>query len=335
MNEEIQSQNTTDDEISLIDLFAVLLHYKWLIIITTVAAMIFAVTISVISLKLPAEKSFLPNEYTPKALLLINDTTGGGVSSSMSSLASLAGINLSSSGGGISYSSLATYLAGTDSFLDSIVDEFNLINKWKIEKHVRTESRKVLKKKLVASLDEDSGVFSISFTDIDPNFACEVVEYAVSYMEKRFRELGVDKNEIKKENLEKNITSTYSEIERLRSQIMNLETEAQGYSGFNIPSITMETTRIEMEINAQTEVYKQMKTQYELLKVEMQSETPILQVLEHTSVPDQKSGPSRGTLCIIITFAAAFISVFLAFLLNALKNIRNDPEAMAKLRSGK
>lgn len=335
MNEEIQSQNTTDDEISLIDLFAVLLHYKLLIIITTVAAMIFAVTISVISLKLPAEKSFLPNEYTPKALLLINDTTGGGVSSSMSSLASLAGINLSSSGGGISYSSLATYLAGTDSFLDSIVDEFNLINKWKIEKHVRTESRKVLKKKLVASFDEDSGVFSISFTDIDPNFACEVVEYAVSYMEKRFRELGVDKNEIKKENLEKNITSTYSEIERLRSQIMNLETEAQGYSGFNIPSITMETTRIEMEITAQTEVYKQMKTQYELLKVEMQSETPILQVLEHASVPDQKSGPSLGTLCIIITFAAAFISVFLAFLLNALKNIRNDPEAMAKLRSGK
>lgn len=335
MNEEIQSQNTTDDEISLIDLFAVLLHYKLLIIITTVAAMIFAVTISVISLKLPAEKSFLPNEYTPKALLLINDTTGGGVGSSMSSLASLAGINLSSSGGRISYSSLATYLAGTDSFLDSIVDEFNLINKWKIEKHVRTESRKVLKKKLVASFDEDSGVFSISFTDIDPNFACEVVEYAVSYMEKRFRELGVDKNEIKKENLEKNITSTYSEIERLRSQIMNLETEAQGYSGFNIPSITMETTRIEMEITAQTEVYKQMKTQYELLKVEMQSETPILQVLEHASVPDQKSGPSRGTLCIIITFAAAFISVFLAFLLNALKNIRNDPEAMAKLRSGK
>lgn len=335
MNEEIQSQNTTDDEISLIDLFAVLLHYKLLIIITTVAAMIFAVTISVISLKLPAEKSFLPNEYTPKALLLINDTSGGGVSSSMSSLASLAGINLSSSGGGISYSSLATYLAGTDSFLDSIVDEFNLINKWKIEKHVRAESRKVLKKKLVASFDEDSGVFSISFTDIDPNFACEVVEYAVSYMEKRFRELGVDKNEIKKENLEKNITSTYSEIERLRSQIMNLETEAQGYSGFNIPSITMETTRIEMEITAQTEVYKQMKTQYELLKVEMQSETPILQVLEHASVPDQKSGSSRGTLCIIITFAAAFISVFLAFLLNALKNIRNDPEAMAKLRSGK
>jgi uncharacterized protein involved in exopolysaccharide biosynthesis len=44
-----------------------------------------------------------------------------------------------------------------------------------------------------------------------------------------------------------------------------------------------------------------------------------------------KSGPGRGMLCIIVTFAAGFFSVFLAFALNAVSNIRNDPEAMAKL----
>jgi uncharacterized protein involved in exopolysaccharide biosynthesis len=54
--------------------------------------------------------------------------------------------------------------------------------------------------------------------------------------------------------------------------------------------------------------------------------------LELAEVPDQKSGLGRGMLCIIITFAAAFFSVFLAFALNAIENIRKDPEAMAKLR---
>ena len=49
-----------DEEISLIDLFAVLLKYKKLIIVTVLAAMIFAVVFSVISLKLPPEKSYLP-----------------------------------------------------------------------------------------------------------------------------------------------------------------------------------------------------------------------------------------------------------------------------------
>jgi uncharacterized protein involved in exopolysaccharide biosynthesis len=50
-------------------------------------------------------------------------------------------------------------------------------------------------------------------------------------------------------------------------------------------------------------------------------------------VPDKKSKPSRGMLCIIVTFAAFFFSVFLAFLLNAVENIKKDPEAMAKLRT--
>jgi uncharacterized protein involved in exopolysaccharide biosynthesis len=45
-----------------------------------------------------------------------------------------------------------------------------------------------------------------------------------------------------------------------------------------------------------------------------------------------KSGPGRGLICIIVTFAAGFFSVFLAFVMNAVSNIRKDPEAMAKLR---
>ena len=65
----------------------------------------------------------------------------------------------------------------------------------------------------------------------------------------------------------------------------------------------------------------------------MQTETPVFQVLERPSIPDIKSGPSRGKLCIIVTFAAFFIAVFLAFLLNAIENIKKDPEAMAKLKS--
>ena len=36
---------------------------------------------------------------------------------------------------------------------------------------------------------------------------------------------------------------------------------------------------------------------------------------------------------IIASFAAFFIAIFIAFLLNAIKNIKNDPEAMKKLKT--
>ncbi|MDE7392761.1 MAG: lipopolysaccharide biosynthesis protein, partial [Treponemataceae bacterium] len=89
-----------DDEISLIDLFAVLLRYKVMIIVLTVVAAVGAVVFSIISLVLPPEKSPLPNQFTPEAHMLITESSSGGSglssmlsSSGLGSLASLAGVS--------------------------------------------------------------------------------------------------------------------------------------------------------------------------------------------------------------------------------------------------
>lgn len=335
-NQEKMIEN--DDEISLIDLFAVLLRYKWLIIGITCLAMVFALTFSIVSLVQSPEKSILPNEYTPKALMLINDSSSSDSSissmlssSGLGSLAGMVGIGGSSS----SNSGLALYFSKTNTFLDPIIEKFNLVERYKIEKHFKAESRKALKEKLIASFDDDSGVFSISFTDIDPVFASEVVNYAVTLMEDMFLNLGIDQNLLEKKNLEENIENSYNEIIRLQEKIQTLEHSVTYGSPSSVPSIVLESTLLKAELGAQQSVYTQLKTQLELLKIEMASDTPVFQVIENAEVPDMKSGPSRGMLCIIITFAGFFVSIFLAFLLNALKNIKNDPIAMEKLRGKK
>ncbi|MDE6737263.1 MAG: lipopolysaccharide biosynthesis protein [Treponemataceae bacterium] len=322
-----------DDEISLIDLFAVLLRYKVMIIVLTVLAAIGAVVFSIISLVLPPEKSPLPNQFTPKAHMLIKESSsGGGLSSALASsaLGSLAG--LSGMTGGSSNSSLAIYLVSSNPLLDAVTDTFGIVERYKIKKYVRATSRKALKKTLSAEFDDETGVFTVSFTDIDPVFAQQVVNFVVDWLGERFDELGLDSNKIKKENLEKNIQSSYNEILRLERESRNLGASVSGgMSAFDIPSITTGTTRIQMELGAQKEVYTQLKIQYEMLKVEMQSEQPIFQILERPEIPDQKSKPSRGKLCIIVVFAVFFLSVFMAFARNAFRNIRNDPEAWGKL----
>lgn len=325
-----------DDEISLIDLFAVLLRYKVMIIVLTVLAAVGAVVFSIISLVLPPEKSPLPNQFTPEAHMLITESSsgGGGLSSMLSSsglggLASLAGF---SGGAGSSNSSLAVYLISSNPLLDAVTDTFGIVERYKIEKYVRASSRKVLKQTLSAEFDDETGIFTVSFTDIDPVFAQQVVNFVIDWLGERFDELGLDNNKIKKENLEKNIQSSYNEILRLEREARNLGASVSGgAAAWDIPSIAVGSTRIQMELEAQKEVYTQLKIQYEMLKVEMQSEQPIFQILERPEIPDQKSKPSRGMLCIIVVFAAFFLSVFLAFARNAFKNIRNDPEAWGKL----
>jgi len=335
-DETEKKEKESDDEISLIDLFAILWRHKVLIIVITFIAAVGVVLYSIISLVLPPEESYYPNVYTPKALMLIeNRSSGGNLSSmlgNMGSLASLAGVSMPVSS---SFSELALFLIGTNSLLDSVVDHFNFIERYKIniKKSPKTSSRKRLKAALKASYDSKSSVLSISFTDIDPVFAKDVVDYCTAFLEKRFNELGLDKNLIEKENLEFNIGNTFQEIIQLEEESRNLELSVVSASPYGrLPAITMDINRISMELTAKRQVYTQLKVQYELLKVTIASEKPVFQILEMAEVPDQKSGPGRGKICIIVTLAAGFFSVFLAFVLNAISNIMKDPKAMAKLR---
>lgn len=325
--------NDGDDEISLLDLAVVLWRWKLLIIGITCLVMVGTVVYVLIGKKLPPEKSFLPDMYTSSAMMLIGGDSNKGNSAlsqlAASGLGNLAGLAGLSGAGGSNYSKLAVYLAGSDSFLDVIIQEFDLINRYKIQKFPKTESRKLLKKRLTAKLDDKSGIFSLTFKDIDPEFAQRVVNFAVSYYEQRFSEMGFDKHKLEKEGLEKSLKATLDEIKRLESEATGLERKTINAYG-SVPSIALEATRLHREIQVQEQIYGQLKARYELLKIEMASETPVFQVLDYPQIPEKKSEPGRGKLCIIATFAGFFFSIFLAFLLNALQEIRRDPTARAK-----
>lgn len=318
------------EEISLLDLFAVLLKYKKLIIITTFCAAICAVVCSIISLILPPEKSFMPNMYTTSALMLIDDSSklSSSIPTGLSDIAGVAGI----SSGKSNYANLAIYMATTNSFLDAIVDKFDLIKKYKLTASPRALSRKRLKGSLKVALDNDSGVVSLSFSDIDPAFAQAVVQYALEYYEKRFMEMGLDKNKPELKNFTDLIETALKGIKDAEDKIQNFERSVSYANAYNLPAVSKEIAHARREVAVQEQIYANAKAQYELLKVKMQTEKPLFQILEFPEIPDQKSGPSRGKLCIIVTFAAFFLSIFLAFLLNAIKNIKNDSNAMAKLK---
>jgi uncharacterized protein involved in exopolysaccharide biosynthesis len=332
MNEEHQNQ---DEEISLIDLFAVLWQWKIMIVGITLLAAIGVVGYSIISLRLPPEKSYKPNVYTARAWMLIENRSSGMDISSMlgSNARALTSLTGTSSLSGPTNSQLAIFLIGSNSLLDSVVDEFDIITRYKIKKYPKTSSRNRLKKQLKANYESRSGVFTVSFTNKDRVFARDVVNYCTSYLAERFDELGLDKNKIEKENLEVNIANTAQEIQLLEEESRGLEQSvaSASFSG-RLPAITADINRISLELTAKRQIYTQLKVQYELLKVNMASEKPIFQILEMAEVPERKSGPSRAKLCMIVTLVAGFSAVFLAFVINAIINIRNDPEAMAKLR---
>ena len=99
-----------------------------------------------------------------------------------------------------------------------------------------------------------------------------------------------------------------------------------------LPALAIEFGHLQRNLEVQEKVFELLTQQYELTKLQISGSDPIIQVLEPAEAPDKKSGPSRGMICVVATLAAFFFSVLAAFVLEAIKNIKADPEAMAKLR---
>lgn len=357
MEKELKDKiNTETNEISILDLLSIIIEKKHLIFCITITVAVLVFLFSLISLKLPADKTYLPNVYKPKAEMLINDSNGNNSnltsalnSSGLGSLASM----LNTSGGNTKNSALAQYLVTSPSIQDAVINKFfreeiekkhtEKVEKLKEKGKYKPEednwvfplmdARDKLLKIIETNYDSSTGVFTIAVENKDPQLACDIINFTVELLEKRFEDIGVDKNKNSIINLEKNINTAYQNIIDLQNKSKRLDNTINSGAAANY--VVIDTNMLQVEIKVQEQIYSTLKTQYETTKVNMASEQPVFQILEYAQIPDRKSGPSRGKLCIIVTMAGFFLSIFLAFLLNAIENIKNDPEAMAKLHPNK
>lgn len=398
-------ENQDDDEISLLDLAAVLWKRKRIIIGVTALAVVGVLVYAIGSLVLPPDKSYLPNVYTPKATMVIQtSSSSGGVSaalaaSGLSSLAGMAGV------GGNTNGALAEVLATSNTTLDALDAKFGFSTRTKNQKKkpLVSDVRNGIRKNLSAKLDVKTNLFTLSFTDTDPVLAKKVVDETVSILEARFATLSGDKTLQQKALLEKKLaevdnsvkeleakvksfqskygvtqvealaTEQITIIARLRSELILKEMEISNYEKISrvddpqmlqlkserdgllakireietgkgsgsrvmpsqkeLPAIAFEYAKIQRDLLVQTELFKILTQQYELAKLNAAGQDPVFQVLEMAEVPDKKSGPSRGMICVVAAMAGFFLSILLAFAVESFEKMRNDPEVVAKFKA--
>lgn len=304
-------------EIDLVELIKYCWKKKWAFIIPMFVAAVLLVGFCILSIKMEPDKSPLPNKYTSVAKILIRESSGGsGISSSLSSLASLGGINLNA-GGKTSNGTILTTIADTTSYQDEIVDKFNLIQRYKIEKNFRSSSRKSLSKTLSVKLDDKTNVLSVSFTDIDPVFAQFVASYATDLLMKKFYEYSAEDDAIKLNNYKEAMDSSYKKIVDYQKDIQALEQSVSvTTASSSIPSIMFDVQMKKMELDAEEKIYASYRGQYELLDIQMKDDPTTLKLIQDAEIPDIKSSPSRAKICIIAelaVFVICFVFVFFSY----------------------
>ena len=123
--------------------------------------------------------------------------------------------------GGMDYGELALMILQSRIILDPLVEEFDIIRKYKIEESIKTTSRNVLLNSIKFNYQKLTGALTISYEAIDPVFARDMVNRMVELLDEWFRYKGGTRKLKEKDLLEKKIGEISVDISRLESEIQS------------------------------------------------------------------------------------------------------------------
>lgn len=207
-----------NDQLTILDLVGVLVRRKWLIIgITVVIAGVFLAFLIVTS-RLPTTSLYnlYPDQFTATARILIQDTTQGSSVNSLlnqSGLGALSGLLGGTAAGGATSSDLAMALLASNTVRDAIAREFEFVSRYNITITPKTKARRMIAGATKAKYDEKTGILDVSYTDINSDFASQVVNRMVDLLQGEFHRLTLDKVTTKRQYLEETIAVKERETE--------------------------------------------------------------------------------------------------------------------------
>lgn len=200
---------------------SVLVRYRWLIIIVTVGVTAVAVGFALLSRLLPPDKSPLPNIYAAQASILVQQNDQNDLAASL-----LEGIGFDQRANPTaSYrnSDLILEILNSRMLLDRVIEEFNMVERYRITGNVKGQSRELLRHKAVFDYSRGSGVLKISFEDIDPELSRDVVNRMVVLLEEWFNRNSGLAAQRQRRMLEEKIAEVRSEISLLQDRLRVLQ----------------------------------------------------------------------------------------------------------------
>jgi uncharacterized protein involved in exopolysaccharide biosynthesis len=152
--------------------------------------------------------------------------------------------------------------------------------------------------------------------------------------------LGTLRAQLEQKNIEIRTYSQFSLIEdptiiKLRTerdsiirQIQEIEngSEAQNASmpaSKDLPEIARYFNKLSSDLEIQKRIYQSLSQQYEILKLNLEGEA-VFQILELAEVPDEKAGPQRTQIILIVTMLALIGSSVCVFIMNSVKRVRGN-----------
>lgn len=305
----------------------------WIILITLLSAGLGIIKALSMKEEFVSFGKILP-EYQSKA---------GGLGQ-FSGLASLAGIDVSSAGGGggdaIRPDLYPDLLKSTPFFLDlfkikvktkdnkemlfsQFYDTFVLDNKieekdtkikfpasnqYIVVSYQTEKNLKDLRERISAVMDKKSGLITVTVKLPDPFVATVITDYSMNFLANYITNYRTEK-------AKRDLNFLAERLDAAKGKYYTNQAKKAQYSDqyqlsmMKLQAADLQRERIESEYKISSTFYNSLLQKYEEAKLKLQQETPVIKVLEPPVVPNKRSEPKRAIVVLIATFLGGILGI--------------------------
>lgn len=201
---------------------------------------------------------------------------------------------------------IITAIKGEDvAFSSGVSDEDEIVELTKLEMDVI----EVLRQRVSASLDEESGVVTVRAQMSDPKLAASVAKYTIDELTKYLVEYRTEKVIRDLEFIEEQLNDARERFREAQLELADFDDSNQG----NLTARAQtERQRLQSEYDIAFNLYNSLTQQFEEAKLKVQEETPVFKVLQPVQVPvdDETSGAVILIVFVMLSGIASISWIF-------------------------
>jgi uncharacterized protein involved in exopolysaccharide biosynthesis len=172
------------------------------------------------------------------------------------------------------------------------------------------EALKTISDKISASVDEETGLMTISATAGGPQLAASLAQSFLRHFTTRVREIRTEKVRERLEFVEGRFEEAEQELETVEEQLAQFLERNQNPT---TATLQFRRDRLQRQVSFKEQLYSELQSQLTQTRLDLQRRQPVVTVVEQPVPPMQKSAPSRGLIVVLCVVLGGFLGIGVAF----------------------
>lgn len=163
---------------------------------------------------------------------------------------------------------------------------------------------------VLTSVDEETGLMTISVTAGGPHLASDVAQSFVEHLTTRVREIRTKKVRERLRFVKQRFQEVKRELEKAENRLAQFLERNQNPT---TATLQFQRDRLQRQVTFKEQLYSDLQSQLTQTRIDLQRRQPVVTVVEEPAPPFQRSAPRRTVIVIVSLLFGGFLGVVLAF----------------------